>query len=138
MQNNSISHRGIISNVLQDKIIVKIISESACSSCKSQKMCSISEMKEKEIYITKPFFNVNIGENVNVVMTESQGVFAVLLAYIIPFIIMMTELIILYYSHAHDLIIGIVILISLVIYFFILFKFKNKLNKKFSFKIEKL
>ena len=46
---DDIYHSGIISEINKEKILVSIISHSACASCKVKGMCNVSEMKEKII-----------------------------------------------------------------------------------------
>ena len=51
---DNIQHPGRIDKIENDKITVTILAQSACSTCHSKSMCSVSEMEEKTIEISKP------------------------------------------------------------------------------------
>lgn len=69
-------------------------------------------------------------------MKQSLGVLAVFLAYLSYFIIMIALL--LFYSDFSEPVIGLVVLIFLTLYFWVLYTFRNNLNKKFRFTIKKV
>lgn len=138
MGNGIISHRGIVSNINNNQIEVTIISESACSSCKSNKMCSISEIKEKIIYIENIDNSFKIGENVNVYLQERLGAYAVFFAYGLPFILMVLVLFVGYYQKLSEPIMGLCVISLLTVYYLSLYFLRNQIGKKVSFKVEKL
>lgn len=134
---NEIYHSGIIKSINGNKIEVSIIAKSACSSCHSKSMCSMSEMEEKiiEIYNFKEN-KYNLGDNVEVVMNLSMGNKAVFLGYGIPFVLLLSSLIITYNITNSEAISGIVVILSLGIYYFLLSLFRKKLQNTFSFRIK--
>ncbi len=138
MSNGIISHRGIVSNINNNQIEVTIISESACSSCRSNKMCSISEIKEKIIYIENIDNSFKIGENVNVYLQERLGAYAVFFAYGLPFLLMVLVLFVGYYQKLSEPIMGLSVISLLTIYYLSLYFLRNQIGKKVSFKVEKL
>ena len=138
MGSSIIQHQGIIQNIKMNQLEVMIISESACSSCKSKKVCSISEVKEKLIYIESNDNSYHIGDKVTVFLEEKMGAYAVVFAYALPFFVMVSALFIGYYNHASEPIMGLSVLISLSLYFIIVYLFRNQLGKKITFKVEKL
>lgn len=136
---NTISHLGIIKDIIdENNISVLITSQSACSSCSSKKMCSVFEMQEKIIIVKKPDFELKNGDEVNVLMQESFGYFAVIVSYILPFIIMMTVLLVSYLKSINDIYTGLAVIIFLSTYYIILYLFRKKISKKAIFKIERL
>ncbi len=134
---NEIYHSGIVKSINGNKIEVSIIAKSACSSCHSKSMCSMSEMEEKiiEIYNFKEN-KYNLGDNVEVVMNLSMGNKAVFLGYGIPFVLLLSSLIITYNITNSEAISGIVVILSLGIYYFLLSLFRKKLQNTFSFRIK--
>lgn len=138
MSNNIISHKGIVSNIANNRLEITIISESACSSCKSKKVCSISEIKEKIVYIEKVDNSFQIGENVNVYIEEQMGVFAVIFAYGLPFLLMVLVLFIGYYAKLSEPIMGLSVVVLLTVYYSSLYLLRNQIGKKVTFKVEKL
>jgi sigma-E factor negative regulatory protein RseC len=93
-------------------------------------------MKEKEIEITRFNNFYTPGQQVTVALCESNGIKAVVFAYIVPFIIVMSALIISASFTDNELIIGIISLGSLVPYYLLLSIFREKFRKSFVFEIE--
>lgn len=115
-----------------------ILSQSACSSCKSKEVCSIFDSKEKLITLKTDSADYRIGERVNVVLEEKTGTLAVLFAYVIPFIVMIIILVIGFYTKMNEPVIGGLVLVSLILYYIILYLFRDLFNKKVTFKVEKI
>ena len=135
---DDIYHSGIISEINKEKILVSIISHSACASCKVKGMCNISEMKEKIVEVNpQPGVNFKVGEEVTVLMKKSLGSQAVFLAYVLPFLIMIAVLIILINLTGNEGLSGLISIAFLVPYFYIIYLLRNKFKKKFVFVIRK-
>jgi len=133
---DNIQHPGIIESVGEDKVQVTILSQSACSSCHSKGMCSVSEMENKIVDVTKsPDFNYKVGDEVIVYMKKSLGSKAVLYGYLYPFLLVLVSLIIMLLLTSNEGISGLTAILLLVPYYFILSKFKDKLSTTFEFKI---
>lgn len=115
---------------------VMILSKSACSSCQVKGACNMAEMEEKRIFVTlPPAHDFKDGQQVNVVMRQALGNLAVFLGYILPFIILLVTLISFIGLGFGEGIAGLFSLVILVPYYFILYKYKEKLSQKFSFQI---
>ena len=100
-------------------------------------MCMASERKEKRIEGTllEP---VQTGDEVEVMVKEQMGWLAVLLAYIVPFVLLVAAVAgfnRLGWSEAQA---GTAALASVAIYYVILRLFRNKLQRKFTFEIKKI
>ena len=90
---NKIKHLGIVENIDGLRLKVRIVQSSACSACSVRGHCSASEQKEKLIDV----YNVDrvaceIGERVMVVGATSMGMKAVLLAFVLPFVLVVATL----------------------------------------------
>lgn len=101
-------------------------------------MCSISEIKEKIIYIENIDNSFKIGENVNVYLQERLGAYAVFFAYGLPFLLMVLVLFVGYYQKLSEPIMGLSVISLLTIYYLSLYFLRNQIGKKVSFKVEKL
>ncbi len=133
---NNITHQGIVEQIKNNTIFVKIIVSSACAICKAKSLCSVNDFKEMLVDINVN--NASIykpGQTVTVKMKKSLGGKAVLLAYIIPFIIMMLSLIILTLLNFSELFAGLFSIGILAPYYLVLYLLKNKLSKTFKFTI---
>lgn len=132
-----IEHLGRIDAVTPNDIRVVITSQSACASCHAKGACSASDVSEKIVVVSKTGHNFLVGETVKVLLKQSLGFKALFLAYILPFIVVITALFI-FSSFVNEGIAGILALLSLIPYYTILYFFKNKISKQFNFDIEKI
>jgi sigma-E factor negative regulatory protein RseC len=138
MQNNKqIDHVGTISDIKDEKITVSILNVSACAGCHAKSACSMSDMKEKEIDIIDYSSSFKLGEEVKVVYQESLGWLALLLAYVLPFVLVLITLFIAT-AFTNELISGLMALAILLPYYSLLYFFKDRLKKTFSFTIHKI
>ncbi|MHC1704483.1 MAG: SoxR reducing system RseC family protein [Tenuifilaceae bacterium] len=133
-----IKHKGVVQSVSDKQLEILILSESACSSCKSKKVCSISEIKEKIITIKTNDKSYHTGDQVNVLLEEKMGIIAMLVAYFIPFVIMMLVLSVCYLTKMSEPVMGIAVFISLILYYFTIYLVRDSFNKQMVFKLEKI
>lgn len=137
MKDSFIFHSGIIQHIDIQDIEVMIVSESACSACKSKKVCTISDMKEKIIHLVPDNQSFEVGDKVQIVMEEKLGFYATFIAYVIPFIIMMSILFTGVYLQMSEPLMGALVILFLILYFLMLYIFRKRFEKKMSFKIRK-
>ena len=131
-----ISHEGIITGIDDNNVQIKILSKSACASCNIKGACNMSEMKEKIISIPIPKDkNLSIGQEVKISMKIGQANRAVIFAYVIPVIILISMIFILSALKTDEGISALVSIGSLVPYYFILFLFRNKIKSRFEYEI---
>lgn len=131
----TIRHEGIVESIGAKSCLVRILQASACSSCSARQLCRSSESKEKVIEVKGHYPTLQVGDNVTLIGFVRQGLRASVLAYVIPLIIMLVAL----YVGTRlggDGIGALAALLFLAIYYGILFLFRDKLDKHFSFKIE--
>ncbi|MHA7109449.1 SoxR reducing system RseC family protein [Sunxiuqinia elliptica] len=133
-----ISHKGIIKELSDQKIIVGIINESACSSCHAKGACSMADMKDKEIEINHFSGDFRVGQPVEVIGKTSQGFKALFYGYVLPFLLIMIILITLTSLQFSEAISGLISLAVLIPYYFILYLTRNRIRKSFEFEIKPL
>jgi sigma-E factor negative regulatory protein RseC len=131
----TIQHEGTVQKVNINSVLVKISSVSACSGCHAQGYCSLTGNEEKIINVSGTY-SVKPGDTVTVLMKQSMGYKAVLLSYIIPFLIIIACMIVLVSFSVPELTTGLVSLAVLVPYYFILYLFRKRINKNFTFTIK--
>ena len=134
---NKIEHTGIVQSVEDNFINVSIVSDSACAGCQASGICDVSESSEKVIRTLKSV-DVSKGELVMVLMEKSLGYKALLIGYLLPFILVIFLLVLLSSLSVPELTSGLVSLLSLVPYYILVYLNKEKIGKKFSFTIKKL
>ena len=133
---NTIKHQGIVENINGTHLQVRIIQTSACASCSIKGHCSSADTKEKLIDVTDD--NVSSyqpGDRVWVIGELSMGVMAVLLAFILPFLVLIFSLFIFMAIWNDELGSALCSLALLIPYYYILWLNKSRLGKKFSFSI---
>jgi sigma-E factor negative regulatory protein RseC len=131
------SRSGVVSAITAESIAVNIISVSACSECRAKEMCSAFERREKTVFVPNAGQDLHCGDKVNVMMKISMGMKAVLLAYFMPVIIVVAMLLFLLEAGTGEFYAGVISLISLAGYYFVIYLVRKKLTKQFSFYIEK-
>ena len=133
-----IKHQGVIEKVDGSHVIVRIVQTSACSSCSAKGLCNASESKEKKIDVYGVQDIYRIGEEVVVCGTTSMGMRAVLLAFGLPVLILLLAVFFaIRITDGDALFAALVGLGTLIPYYLIIYICKDRLNKTFSFTIEK-
>ena len=133
---NTIKHQGIVENIKGSHLQVRIIQTSACASCSIKGHCSSADTKEKLIDVTDD--NVSSyqpGDRVWVIGELSMGVMAVLLAFILPFLVLIFSLFIFMTIWNDELGSALCSLALLIPYYYILWLNKSRMGKKFSFSV---
>lgn len=133
-----IRHKGFVKEVNENSLIVNIVSQSACSSCHANGACSVADYQDKEIEITHFSKNYKPGQEVMVILQESQGFTAIFYGYILPFIIVLLTLIISVSVTDNELAGGLLSLAVLIPYYITLYFFRHLLKKVFKFELEEI
>ncbi len=134
----SIEHKGFIETITDNSVIVKIMSESACSACHAKGACTAADMQDKEIEVIGIYTNYAPGEMVNLIMEQSLGFRALMLGYVYPFIILFAGLLTASSLGINELSSGLLALGLLPPYYFVLFLYRKKIRKSFNFSIRKI
>ena len=133
-----IKHRGIVEKVEGSHVVVRIVQTSACAACSAKGLCNASESKEKQIDVYEVNASYQIGEEVVLCGTTSMGMRAVFLAFGIPMLLLLVALFVtMRVTDGDALVSSLVTLFAVVPYYLVIYFMKDKLNKTFSFTIEK-
>lgn len=131
----TIRHEGIVESLGAEGCTVRILQASACSSCSARQLCRSSESKEKLVEVKGHYPTLHVGDRVMLVGSVRQGLRASVLAYVVPLILMLVALFVgtrLWGEKAGAL----VALLTLALYYGVLFLLRDKLGKQFTFRIE--
>ena len=150
-----IKHDGIIIALNEDgTALVRIVQTSACAACKAKTMCASAESTEKEMTAVLLGENgkvktennstqsYHVGDTVEVMVQQKMGWKAVVLAYLLPFFVMLAVVAVgsgigNRISEIGEEVIGTVALCAMAMYYLVLGLFKDKLQKEFSFTAKK-
>ena len=133
----TISHEGIVTNITDDELEIKILAQSACAACHAKSACGMGEQAEKTLTVPKPKdkeFALN--QKVNVRMAIGQGNKAAVLAYLLPIILLLAVLFVCIGLGLGEGLSAIISFISLVPYYIVLYLRRDKLKRQFEYTIE--
>ncbi len=133
----TIEHRGVVERIDDGRVMVRIVQTSACASCKVASQCHASESKVKtvEVYQTSGR-NFQVGDEVTVVASVRTGFNAVVLAFVVPFFIMVGAVFLCSRFFADEPTSALIGIGSLVPYYFGLYLSRDRIRKSFAFKIQ--
>lgn len=133
-----ITHEGIVLSTNGSMAHVEIVQTSACSACKARSMCMSAESQQKEMDVAM-LEPMQAGDRVEVQVRERLAWRAVLLAYLMPFVVMLAIILILDFATPwSEAVIGTLSLCGIALYYIVLSAFKHRLQKQFSFTARKI
>ena len=133
-----IRHKGVVTSINGELAHVTITQTSACSACKARSMCMSSESQQKEmdVIMLEP---MQAGDQVEVEVRERLAWKAVLLAYIMPFIVMIAVIATLDLTTTlSEAVTGSISLGAIALYYLVLHMFRGRLQKQFVFTARKI
>lgn len=137
MSEETISHEGVVTKITDDVLEIKIVAQSACAACHAKSACTMSDQSEKVLLVPRPQGQeFHLFQKVNVIMGVGQGNKAAVLAYLVPIVVLLGVLFAclgIGLSEGLSALIGIAALIP---YYLILYSQRDKLKKKFEYRIE--
>ncbi|MCF8218919.1 MAG: SoxR reducing system RseC family protein [Bacteroidales bacterium] len=132
-----IRHPGKIVSIDRNEIHVQILSMSACSSCHAKGFCSAADMENKIVDVKNNYQDkFQVGDNVTLVLKRTKGSQAVFLGYIMPFLVVLTGLIVFTTTMDNEGLAGLFSLALLAPYYIILSRYRDKIKERFDFKIQ--
>lgn len=136
---NRIKHSGIIDKIDDDCIKVRIVQMSACSSCNAAHLCQASEKKEKivDVYDFSSHTDYKVGDTVTVTASSQIGMNAVLVAFGVPFLILVSVVFIVSRITDEEPFMALAGICALIPYYILMYILRHRFREKFSFKIEK-
>lgn len=139
MENEEIRHRGVIFDISGRRIDVAVKQEDACGSCKAKSVCAVGESGERIVSVMSEVPGIyQVGEEVEVSTSKVMGVKAVMYAYVFPFFVMLVILLALLELGASESAAGLSALGGVILYYIVLYFFRNKLERTIIFKIHKI
>ena len=139
MTEDTICKEGIVRAIHGDQIEVEITISSACSECHAKSICIPSDHK-RETVLAQSLYNEHfeVGDKVHLVLKGSAGGKAVVLAYLLPFFVLMVALFGTYAITKSELAGVIVSVVFVVIYYIILKTQNKKIEQNFQFFVKRM
>ena len=132
---DTIQHDGTVETIAGDSVTIRITPSSACSGCHAEGSCNLSGKEDKLVTVAGKY-NVECGDHVKVAMEQSMGYKAVMLGYVIPLIVLILSLIILISFSVSELTAGLISVLVLIPYYSIVYCFRKRINRNFTFTLK--
>lgn len=137
MSEETISHEGVVTKITDQVLEIKIMAQSACAACHAKSACGMGEQQEKILTVPRPEGqDFQLFQKVKVVMAIGQGNKAAVLAYLIPIILLLAVLFICLGTSLGEGLSALISIAALIPYYIVLYTQRNKLKKKFEYRIE--
>ena len=137
-EDHNICREGIVRAIDGDDISVEVIVSSACSGCHAKSICIPSDRRQEVITVKNTCHeDFQIGETVELLLENSSGNRAVVLAYVLPLVVLLVLLFGCYALTHHELLSVGVGVLGVVVYYLVLKSFSKGVEKKMVFGIRK-
>ncbi|MDR1332638.1 MAG: SoxR reducing system RseC family protein [Tannerella sp.] len=134
----SIQHSGVIAKIEHSTVHVRIVQQSACSECHAKSLCHASDRSVKMIEIEDHSGSFSVNETVHIHAHMSQGMTAVLIAFVVPLALVVAALAAGYAISGNDIVAGVAALCILAPYCAVVRLMRGRLAKKFVFTLSKI
>ena len=134
---SQIEHEGVIQEVREDIIRVSVTPVSACASCEAKGACFIHEgTGERIIDVEHDGTAHAVGERVVVTMAREQGLRALVLGYLLPFVLVVLTLVVGMQALNNEVVAGLLSIGVLIPYYTGLYMFRRSIKRSFVFHIK--
>jgi sigma-E factor negative regulatory protein RseC len=135
-QAETITHEGKVLRVPGNGTAeVEILVAEACAGCHAKSVCSAGKADTKVITV-KSDPSVHPGDCVTVEMKLSQGFRALVIGYMIPFVVLVTAFAAAFTAGAGELFSALLSFAAVGIYYLVIWLLRASIEEKFEFKIK--
>lgn len=139
MKSDIITHPGVVAEIESGKITVKVLQASACGKCHAKGACTLGSGEEKYVDIEDyEGGSIKRGDKVTLEMKRSSGNIAVFYGYFLPFLVLLTFLISGSFYIESEGLLAILSIGILIPYYMVLYRYKDKLKRKFNISIKEV
>ena len=133
-----ITHQGKVERIDNNKVFVRIEQKVACNECHASSLCFVSDKKDKIIEVSDYSGSYALQEEVFVSARSTTGLFAVVIAYALPLLIVIFTVVTGMYISKSEVVGGLAGLLVLLVYYFILYLIRDKIKNNMLFTLSKL
>ena len=133
-----ISHSGVVESISEGCVQVRILQTSACAACKVAGHCHASESKEKIVDVLNvgDTSRLKVGDSVVVSASRDVANRALLLGFGVPFLILVSVLIIMLQLVSDEGLAALAALSALLPYYGLLYLMRDRIQQKMAFSFE--
>ena len=99
-------------------------------------MCGMAEIKRKQVTVSA-VLGYEVGEEVWVNIKRTMGFKAVWIAYVLPLVLLVTDIIVCSAAGVNEILSGLSALLCVGIYYLIIYLLRGKLKNEYTFYIKK-
>lgn len=125
---------GIVKRIEGDRIVVGIERAEACGTCGARSVCGMHGSEVHEVEVAQPEQSVRVGDRVTLSIPDREGFRALLVAYMLPFVLVMVALGVLISLGAQEWLAGVVSIGLVGVYYAVLYWFRSRWTSKASIK----
>ena len=120
---NNIQHEGIVQSIDGLKVTVKMTVSSACAGCHAKGICGAADSRDKVVVAQNMSgADFSIGETVTVQLQQTLAMKAVVICYLVPFIVLFASFCLMYLVCSAEWVNVLVALSLTALYYIILWK----------------
>ncbi len=132
------THPGTVTQVEKGRVVVQMRVLSACAACEAHGKCGFADAKDKIVEVdTRDWQQYQVGDHVTVIIQSGNGMKAVFIAYVMPGLLLLGSFVGFYLLQVGDGLTALLSLLVVALYGGILYLFREKLQKKFTFQLKK-
>lgn len=132
-----IRHTGIVDSIGQGSVVVRIVQSSACAACHAAHLCRSAESKERLLTVqTDEGADFAVGQQVQIEGTVKKGLNAVLLAYVMPLVLILSAMMIATSMGVSEPMSALIAMGVLISYGTVLWLLRHTLQRRFAFTIK--
>ena len=133
-----IKHTGVVRKITGDFYFVSIERTASCQGCAAKGFCNLNTDKNDLIPVQRlPHQNFNEGDEVTISVSEKMGWKALFYSYVLPFVVLITGIIIAAAADLPQGVAGLVGIGALALYYVAFGFFRKKIDGQFCFRIER-
>ena len=132
---NEISHKGVVIKIESGIAEVEISGNVDCDACGIKKSCIAIGNKDNRFFVDTAGQDFGTGDQVEMLISKSSAMNAVLWAYVFPFIVLMVSIIV-FYDFMGELAAALAALVVVAVYYLFVYLNKRFFEKKFRLKIK--
>ena len=138
-EQSTICKEGIVRAVYEDTVDVEVTVSSACAGCHAKSICIPSDHRQETVKAhVGEGDSFKVGERVNLVLQGNAGTKAVVIAYVVPFVVLLAAFIGSYLLFHNELVSVLASLALLLLYFLFLKTQRHKIDHNFIFYAKKM
>lgn len=137
MKSNNLSHVAKVVSIEDGQVRLSMQRSGMCAHCAAKGACSVMDTSEQEMIIKNPG-GLKEGDIVNLTISSNTGWKALLVAFVLPFLLMFAGIMIATRLGAQEGLSALIGLGALGLYYAVLALMRGSINRAFSVRVEKI